>query len=537
MNGVVPLGRSPAGTEQVGPGRADTSLVTPPILASQTTGPRFRKGLRGKAAMPDVAPAPAPSPAQSSPELNMLMLRRAAYGPTPQTLAEINAIGATAWLERQLNPAGIADPDGDAVTALYPELSWDVSQARANLTEFSGSLLYAMLGNTIGRSVWSSRQLHEVMTAFWSNHLHVQGPFYDAWDTRHEYDQKVIRPNALGSFRQMLQASTRHTAMQRYLDQNNSTATRINENLGRELLELHTVGVGNHTEADMLASARMLTGVSINTKGFYEYRPANHHVGPLTILGRTFANASAQGEGELTAYLDFLARHPKTAERIARKLVVRFVSDNPPAALVDRLAAIYLSNDTAITPVLRALFTSAEFASSTGQKIRTPQEDMYAMIRALGITVARTKEELQSCYWALGLAGHSPMDWATPDGFPDEPGHFATPAVAIGRMNLHTETTNNWWPKLSGYPTPAATGQSALRGLLPAQLPATHGEMVQALAQRVLFTTLDDTALNAVLTYLGTSKDAPVTEKSPAVTWRLGHLTSLLFDSTAHAIR
>lgn len=524
--------------------------MPPSTLAFTTTRPTFRKRLKGRSAKParrpepTPAPAPAPEPtpepapaAQSSPQLHMLLLRRATYGPTPQAIAEIEAMGAEAWLDRQLNPAGIADPDGAAITALHPELSWDVAAARANLMPYASTLMYAMFGNTIGRSIWSSRQLHEVMTAFWNNHLHIKGPFWDAWDTRHEYDLKVIRPHALGRFGDMLQAATRHTAMLRYLDQNNSTATRINENLGRELLELHTVGVENHREEDVLASARMLTGLGIDSAGRYEYRPSAHHVGPLTVLGRTFPNASSHGEGELTAYLDFLARHPGTAERIARKLVVRFVSDTPPASLVSRLASIYLANDTAIAPVLRALFSSAEFAASTGQKIRTPQEDLYALVRALGVTVSRTKDELLSLNWLLSTSGHAPMDWTTPDGFPDDPAHFATPAVAIGKLNTHTDIACNWWPRLSGYPTPVTPNGSGLRRLLPTPLPATHGEMVQAMARQVLFTPLDETTLDAVLTYFGTEKDAPVAENSQLVTWRLGYLVALLFDSSAHAIR
>src|SRR4051794_16182738 len=123
--------------------------------------------------------------------------------------------------------------------------------------------------------------------------------------------------------------------------------------------------------------------MTVDGAGAYAYSAARHATGPVEILGVRHANATAAGgEAACLALLDHLARHPATARRIATKLCVRFVADDPPAALVARLAQVYLEQDTAIVPVLRALFTSAEFAASAGRKTRTPFEDLAATIRA-----------------------------------------------------------------------------------------------------------------------------------------------------------
>lgn len=480
---------------------------------------------------PTTAPTPTPAP---DPAQELHLLRRATYGPTPAGINEIAHLGRAAWLERQLAPATVADPDGDAVSALFPNLSLTATRARATMTAFSGDLLYAFLANTIGRSVWSSRQLHEVMVAFWNDHLHIAGAYYDAWESRHRFDLDVIRKHALGSFAEMLQASTRHPAMQRYLDQNNSKATSLNENLGRELLELHTVGA--YTEADVLASSRMLTGLSIDSNGEFVYKSNYHYVGSLTIVGWTHQNASADGQPALTSYLDFLARHPLTAKRIARKLAVRFVTDSPSIDLVDRIAQVYLDNDTMIVPVLRYLFTSADFAGSVGQKLRTPQEDIYAQLRAIGIGRPTGGEELRQLYWALSQTGHAPLNWAPPNGFPDTPAHWATPTTALARLSLHMDISGGWWPQLTGYPKNAA-GTKSLGGLLPSPLPPTHGALVQAMGQRLLFGPLPDQVRDAVLGFFGATAGTPLTASSQIVGWQLPYLVALLFDSPAHTVR
>lgn len=509
------------------------------LYPSSASGRTYKFGNRFMAARPSrstIPPAttPASTPAKDTdPVQDQHLLRRATYGATGAALAEVAAVGRAAWLDRQLDPASLPDPAGDAIGAHFPTLAYSASTARAKLPAFTGDLMNAMLGNTMGRSVWSTRQLHEVMAAFWNDHLHIVGMFFDAWDTRHRFDLDVIRKHALGSFAQMLQDGIRHPAMQRYLDQNNSRANNLNENLGRELLELHTVGA--YTEADVLASSRMLTGLSIGDDGEFLYRPDYHHVGPLTILGWSHSNSVKDGQKALTDYLNFLARHPSTAARIARKLAVRFIADDPSIDLVNRIAKVYLDNDTQIAPVLKFILTSPDFQAAVGKKVRTPQEDIYAQLRVLGFGVPTSAEELQQLYWSLNLTGHAPMNWAPPNGFPDTPAHWATPTTALGRLTLHMDISAGWWPQFTGYPT--ANGARSLAGLLPAALPATHGELVQALAQRLLFAPVSTQVRDAIVAHFGKKAADPLTKTAQFVGWQLPYVVTLLFDSPAHAVR
>ena len=193
------------------------------------------------------------------------------------------------------------------------------------------------------------------MVEFWSNHFNIAIPSGEGWDVKTTDDREVIRAHALGTFADLLQASAKSPAMLRYLDNDVSTAQSLNENYGRELLELHTVGVdAGYTQADVVDSARLMTGYTADIYGTFTYRSSSHYVGPVTVLGFSHANGSAAGGQQVAEqYLSYLAHHPATARHLATKLAIRFVSDTPPSALIDRLAQIYLDNDTAIVPVLQ----------------------------------------------------------------------------------------------------------------------------------------------------------------------------------------
>ena len=158
-----------------------------------------------------------------------------------------------------------------------------------------------------------------------------------------------------------------------YLDNNLSTATHPNENLGRELLELHTVGRGHYTEEDVRNSARILTGWSVERPPTWApvYKASTHWRGPVQVMGFRDANAAKDGRALTRRYLTYLAHHPATAQRVAGRLATKFVRDDPPRALVDELAQVYLDNDTAIAPVLRALVASKAFAGAVGARCAT----------------------------------------------------------------------------------------------------------------------------------------------------------------------
>ena len=219
------------------------------------------------------------------------------------------------------------------------------------------------------RPLFTNRVLWENVVTMWGDLLYV--PYRSKADSfTLEYDWKVLRRHAFGRYADLLHAAVTHPAILHNLDNDANSRDNPNENLGREILELYSVGVGSYTETDVRQSALLLTGHSVdwNTRA-YAYADWAHHVGPIRIMGFSHANAtSAGGPAALRAYTDYLARHPATARRLARVIATRFVSDTPSEALVQTLAATYLASDTAIVPVLRRLFDHPEFWASVGNK-------------------------------------------------------------------------------------------------------------------------------------------------------------------------
>ena len=383
----------------------------------------------------------------------------------------------------------------------------------------------------MARAAWSNRQLFESAVNFWNNLLHIAAPSSGVWDSRADYDRTVIRRHALGRFADMLKASARHPAMLTYLDNRSSTKAHPNENYARELMELHTVGMV-YSEADVQAAARLLSGMTVNSAGLYAYDPAKHATGAVSILGFSHANATAAGgEAAALAFLDHLATHPATAERIATKLCQRFVADTAPASLVTKLAKIYLDNGTAIAPVLRALFTSAEFAAAIGAKIRTPFEDLIATIRTLGIgPEASGVKALDALYNTLVSAGNAPMRWAPPNGFPDVAAAWASPAAFLLRCNNHLNVAAGWYPRELTRPA------NMLTSLVPVR-PATYGALVDALARRLLGTSMRPEHVAAVTAVAGKTPSSALTAKDTAVNGSLPYLIALVLDSPYFQIR
>jgi uncharacterized protein (DUF1800 family) len=462
------------------------------------------------------------------------LARRATFGATPDVVAQIRRMGRRAWVDKQLRPGSIDDTAcSRMIRNRFPGLGWDITQARRNLEPFSWDLMFDLGVASVARAAWSKRQLFEVMVEFWSNLLHVTNPSDRAWDNRQDYDRVVLRKHALGRFEDMLVASARHPAMLLYL--NNSVSTRFepNENYGRELLELHSVGVdAGYSEDEMLQSALIMTGFGVDWEtGLFEYSPWNHYRGRVKVLGFSRSNSTgAGGKDVATAYLRYLANHPATARRIATKLCERFVSDNPPAALVDRLASVYRANGTAIKPVLRALFSSSAFTSSAGKKVRRPLEDMTATLRILNYGWDKSGTEgLRGLYWMADGLGQAPATWHQPDGFPDVAVAWQSAGTTLGRWNMHLSLAAHWWPSKLTQPN--------LRTLLPRKLPRTHGALVDVLAQRLVFRTLRSEHRRAVLTFLGRSASDPLTADDAAVNWRLAYLVALILDSPYNAVR
>lgn len=486
---------------------------------------------------PAAAAAAEPSPAALLPADPLLhLLRRATFGPSPASIAEIRRLGATAWLDRQLSPSAITDQVAEEVVARLPLARLSAAEIRSRvsagtLKQYSWDPMWQLSWAAVARAIWSERQLLEVMADFWSNHLNVTCPHGDVWDSRIDYDT-MIRQNALGTFAGLLKASARHPAMLTYLDNRFSTKAAPNENYGRELLELHTVGM-TYTEADVQHAARLLTGLTVdNSTGKYRYDQAIHATGAVRVLAFQHSNTTAAGgEAAVLELLDYLAMHQATARRIVTKLCVRFVADEPPASLITTLIKVYLDNRTAIVPVLRALFTSAEFAAAVGAKTRTPFEDLAATVRTLGYGPAATGAKfLESLYWMTRDAGQAPLNWGPPNGYPDVAAAWASPSGLLVRWNFHLSIAAGWWPDTLVRPTNLPAG-------MVGALPATYGALITATAVRLLGIAPTAPQTAALAEFYGKTPTSPLKANDPVAGWMYPYLMGMLLNSPSFALR
>ncbi len=413
---------------------------------------------------------------------------RFSYGHTPALARQVRAAGGgRAWFERQLNPAKIKDAPGGSVRGWYPDLWYSPAGLwRRNESGVApGWEVMADFGRwTMMRRVLSTRQLHEVMVDFWSNLLHVPAGDDEAWPYRISYDQH-IRRHALGRFSDMLVGSTTHGAMGLFLDNATSTKQAPNENLGRELLELHTVGVdAGYDEDDVKNSARMLTGYRVDLwwPKFAEYYDKSaHHTGRIRVVGFTHANTDRDGRKATEKYLRYLATHPATAKRLARRLCVKFVHDDPSPGLVNKVAKAYTRSGTSIKAMLRAMVTHPEFAASTGEKVRMPLEETIATIRALRIQPRKPTRDgafADAIYWAVSGQGMTPYSWPAPNGFPEVNAAWASAGRALDSFNIQRGLAQQWWPT-----TQAAFPADSV--WLP-KLPARYDAVINHMSKQLL---------------------------------------------------
>lgn len=477
-----------------------------------------------------VAGAPLAEAALSRSDPVLHLLRRATFGPTRELYDEVRKTGTAGWLDAQLAPSTVSDTEMDNFAKRFPRLSWRHWEVRENVG-YGWEVMEDYLRLHTARHIWSRRQLLEVVADFWTDHLVVPAPDGDVQAFLHTWHRDVIRKHALGRYADMLKAGIRHPALLSVLDNASSTRQSPNENHGRELLELHTVGVGNYTEADVRQAALALTGLSFDGESLlYEFKPQRRYVGALKLLGWSNANSRAEdGEKVALSLMDHLARHPRTAERIARKLAIRFVSDAPSATLVADLASTYLANDTNIAPVLRRLFTSAEFTASIGLKTRRPYEDVIATFRILGHRPdAEGSTSMGDVRWTTRQMGHVPGGWSAPDGYPDQATAWQSASSTLHRWNMHLHAASGWSFKTMGQPDLAAW-------LTPT--PTTYDALVQRVADKLLLTGFTTSQRTAICTFLERKPTDPVKPGDAAITWRYGQLVAVLLDTLSHAIR
>ena len=272
------------------------------------------------------------------------------------------------------------------------------------------------------------------MTEFWFNHLNVftgKGPVRPFVG---HYVINVSRANALGKFEDLLLASARHPAMLLYLDQAQSNVRGINENYARELMELHTLGVNaGYSQNDVRELARILTGWTVNLprgEGFV-FAPRLHDNGDKTLLGRTFKSGGAQ-EGEDA--IRMLARHPATAQRIARRLATTFVADKPSQALVDKLATTFTATQGDIRAVMTALVASPDFWRADNTLFKTPLDFACSALVASG--GAKERREIALTLGFLAQAGQPMHGWQTPDGYNTDAATWLAPEALTRRADF-----------------------------------------------------------------------------------------------------
>jgi uncharacterized protein (DUF1800 family) len=340
------------------------------------------------------------------------------------------------------------------------------------------------------RAVESERQLQEVLVDFWSNHFNIDVRKGPCRVLKVVDEREVIRPHVLGKFRDLLGASAKSPAMLVYLDNAQSSAPRelpamqarnrqrqsdpatnapprraggLNENYARELMELHTLGVdGGYTQKDVQEVARCFTGWSWNPQtGQFQFYPRRHDDGSKTVLGQQIPARGGIKDGEMV--LDILARHPSTAKFLATKLCRRFVADDPPPALVARVAAVFTMTDGDLRKVMEAIISSPEFFSTVAyrSKIKSPFEYAVSAVRATGgavgtdgvpsldrkfaietaATFGRLPERAgnlrrKSLNLHISEMGQPLFAYAAPTGYPEDSRHWVSTGALISRMNF-----------------------------------------------------------------------------------------------------
>ena len=374
------------------------------------------------------------------------LLNRIGYGPRPGDAERILGMGLDRYIQGQLDAP--ADPDLESrlrglVTLDYP-ISQDLTLYNADQRSIAVILDELSTAKVI-RAVHAQNQLQEVLVDFWFNHFNVYVQDGFARFSTAAYEREAIRPNAMGRFRDLLGATAAHPAMLYFLDNYLSRATvtaggrvvrGLNENYGRELMELHTVGVdAGYTQDHVIDAARCFTGWGIDnlsTSGRFVYRPQAHDTGAKNVFGLSVPAGGGKDDGD--KLLDYLASHPRTAAFIAKKLAERLVSDDPPPAVVDRAAAAFLATGGDIREVVRAILGSAEFwAEAFGPgKPKTPLEFVASALRAADAQVSSGRA-VAAYLQNMGMPLYSCVP---PTGYSNRGADWINPSSQLYRMNF-----------------------------------------------------------------------------------------------------
>lgn len=411
-----------------------------------------------------------------------------------------------AQIRKMAEERGIARDDRPAIQAMLKE---------SGLRPYQ-ELGFTLFAQKLAHARHSENALREVLTDFWFNHFNVSLSHNQARNFLLSYERDAIRPQALSDFRSLLGATAKHPAMLVYLDNANSTASKdatstmearleamgsdeeraqrikqnarkrkkgLNENYARELLELHTLGVdGGYSQNDVVEVARALTGWTVNRRQIQQVRPGAlavgqfvegdfrfaaplHDAGSKTILGRSFPAGGGVEEGERV--LDLLAQHPATAQHLANKLALRFISDQPEPQDVKVIAQAFESSKGDIKQTMRALAHSEGFwkKSNRQAKVKSPFEYVISANRALDGDLYPSRQ----VYGWMAKMGQPLFNYQAPTGFPDQADFWVSSASVLNRLNFALQAATGGVPGFT-YPIgPTITTREALEQILPFQ--------------------------------------------------------------------
>lgn len=469
------------------------------------------------------------------------VLNRLAYGPRPGDVVQVMQVGVGNYIDEQLHPeriplpqslnqelaalSAINKPAGELTTAFRDAekaAKQDPEQGKQVRRQLVVEITEQTAAARLSRAIESPRQLEEVMVDFWFNHFNVfEGKGLDRVLIA-SYERKAIRPYVFGRFRDLLGATAKHPAMLFYLDNWQSTApgfepafrksnqqspSGLNENYGRELMELHTLGVdGGYTQKDVTELARIFTGWTFDPReGNFRFADRRHDQGDKTWLGH---NVSANGQAEGEYALDVLAASPATAKHISYQLAQYFVADQPPPRLVDKLAHRFTQSGGDIRAVLDTLFHSPEFwdTANYDRKLKTPYQYVISTVRAADVHIVNYRPLLG----ALSQLGMPLYGCQTPDGYRNTEEAWLNPDALTRRINFATALAAGRLP-FSGAPDFGGDMAVTQAGSRP-----SGGQSADRDTQRKNFTPVDAQELAITLTgLLSDQTRAAVAEADP----------------------
>jgi uncharacterized protein (DUF1800 family) len=364
---------------------------------------------------------------------NLVALTRFGLGARPNEVARLPA----GWLEGQLRSPSLVKTERAAVRLQKLFAGVNSTERLMDALKAGRPLYMSDMTARTNALLTSPSPFLERLVLFWSNHFAVSVAKPAIAPLVYPYEQEAIRTYVLGRFEDMLLAVTRHPAMMIYLDNVRSVGDEavaakvrqarqpdkpkvgLNENFAREVMELHTLGVdGGYTQTDVRSLAKILSGWGIGRQregaGEFVFRAISHEPGSHTVMGRVFHEA---GEAQGVAALKFLARHPATAQHMATKLARHFISDDPPASAVQRLARVFYESQGNLAAVTQALINEPECWNAPPTKLKSPFEFVISSLRALG--VKQVDREIVSTYELLGqrqFGSPSPQGWPDTEG-------------------------------------------------------------------------------------------------------------------------